>query len=112
MEVGGDAVAQVLGLADVDDLAFGVLVEVHPGICRKRPDFLVEVHEGDITILDEPMRGAEWMMSGPRKALNRKGRKGTRRTQRQKLLTAEIVGDAPRTQGRELLRKTLFCARL
>ena len=31
-QVGADARAEVLGLADVDDLALGVLVEVHAGL--------------------------------------------------------------------------------
>ena len=44
-QVGADARAQVLGLADVDDLAFGVLVEVHAGLGREEPDFLEEVHD-------------------------------------------------------------------
>ena len=43
-QVGADARAQVVGLADVDDLALGVLVEVHAGLGGQGADFLVEVH--------------------------------------------------------------------
>ncbi len=43
-EVGADAGAQVLGLADVDDLALGVLVEVAAGAGGERADFGEEVH--------------------------------------------------------------------
>ena len=43
-QVGADAGAQVLGLADVDDLALGVLVEVHAGLGGEGADFLVEIH--------------------------------------------------------------------
>ena len=44
-QVGAHARAQVLRLADVDDLALGVLVEVDTGLRGKRADFLVEVHK-------------------------------------------------------------------
>ena len=37
--------AQVVGLADVDDLALGVLVEIHAGRGRQGSNFLVKVHE-------------------------------------------------------------------
>ena len=43
-KVRAHARAQVFGLADVDDLAVGVLVEVDPGLGGKGADFLVEVH--------------------------------------------------------------------
>jgi hypothetical protein len=42
-----DARAQVLGLAHVDHLALGVLVEVHAGLRGQSADFLVEVHEAE-----------------------------------------------------------------
>ncbi len=45
-EVGADARAQVLGLADVDDLALGVLVEVAARRGGEGPDFLVKIHAG------------------------------------------------------------------
>ncbi len=44
-EVGAHAGAEVLGLADVDDLAFGVLVEVAAGEGGDGADFCVEIHE-------------------------------------------------------------------
>jgi hypothetical protein len=44
VKVGRDARAQVLGLADVDDFAFGVLVEIHAGRGGEGTDFLREVH--------------------------------------------------------------------
>ena len=44
-QVGADARAQVVGLADVDDLALGVLVEIHAGLGGQGADFLVEIHE-------------------------------------------------------------------
>ena len=43
-QVGADAGAEVLGLADVDDFAVGVLVEVDPGLSREGADFFLEVH--------------------------------------------------------------------
>jgi hypothetical protein len=38
-KIGADAGAQVLGLADIDDLALGVLVEVDAGLGGERADF-------------------------------------------------------------------------
>ena len=46
VEVGGDARAQVLRLADIDDLAFGVFVEVDAGRGRQGADFLGKIHRG------------------------------------------------------------------
>ena len=43
-EIRADARAQVFGLADVDDLALGVLVEIHAGLGGEGADFLVEIH--------------------------------------------------------------------
>jgi hypothetical protein len=43
-EVGANARAKILGLADVDDLALGVFVEIAAGGGRKGSDFLVQVH--------------------------------------------------------------------
>ena len=43
-EVGADAGAEVLGLADVDDLALGVLVEVAAGAGGQGADFCEEIH--------------------------------------------------------------------
>ena len=43
-KVGADAGAKVLGLADVDDLALGVLVEVAARLGGDGSDFLVEIH--------------------------------------------------------------------
>ncbi len=37
--------AQILGLADIDDLAFRVFVKVHARLSGEGADFLVEVHE-------------------------------------------------------------------
>ena len=45
-KVGAHPGPQVLGLADVNDLAFGVLVEIHAGIGRQSANFLVQVHCG------------------------------------------------------------------
>jgi hypothetical protein len=44
MEVRPDARAEVLGLADIDDLSLGVFVEVNAGLGGEGADFLVEVH--------------------------------------------------------------------
>src|ERR1022692_267146 len=44
VKVGGDPRAQVLGLADVNDFAFGVLVEVDAGGSGQAADFLREIH--------------------------------------------------------------------
>jgi len=46
-KIRADARAQVLGLAHVDDLALGVLVEVNAGLGGEGADFLVEVHGGE-----------------------------------------------------------------
>ena len=45
VEVGGDAAAQVLRLADVDDFAFGVLVEIDAGLGRDGADFGEKIHK-------------------------------------------------------------------
>ena len=44
VEVAGHPAAQVLRLADVDDVAFGVLVEIHAGLGRNGADFGLQVH--------------------------------------------------------------------
>ena len=44
-QIGAHARAQVVGLAHVNDLALGVLVEVHAGLRGQGADFLVEVHK-------------------------------------------------------------------
>lgn len=43
-EVGTDARTEVLGLADIDDLARGVFVEVASGLGGDSADFGEEVH--------------------------------------------------------------------
>ncbi len=43
-EIITDARTQILGLADINHLAFGVLVEVHAGRGRKGPNFSEQVH--------------------------------------------------------------------
>jgi hypothetical protein len=43
-QIGAHARAQVVGLAHVDDLALGVLVEIHAGLRGQGADFLVEIH--------------------------------------------------------------------
>ena len=43
-QIGADARAQIVGLADIDYLALGVLVEIHAGLGWQGADFLVEVH--------------------------------------------------------------------
>src|SRR5258708_1168023 len=44
VEIGGDARTQVVGFADVNDLAFGILVEVDAGRGGETADFLGEIH--------------------------------------------------------------------
>ena len=44
IEVGAYPGPQALGLAHIDDLAFGVLVHVHAGLGGKGSDFLDQVH--------------------------------------------------------------------
>ena len=44
-KIGTDAGAEIFGLADVDDLALGVLVEIYAGLGGKLADFSVKVHE-------------------------------------------------------------------
>ncbi len=44
-QVRTDAGAEVLRLADVDDLAVCVLVEIDPGLGGEGPDFFLEIHE-------------------------------------------------------------------
>ena len=44
-QVGAHPRAQVFRLAHIDDLALGVLVEVHAGLGGQSADFLVEVHD-------------------------------------------------------------------
>ena len=60
VEIGADTVAQVFGLADVDDFAFGVLVEVHAGGGGDGADFLLEIHQG-VYFIDDL-----WLISGAR----------------------------------------------
>ena len=43
-KIGAHAGAQAVGLAHVDDLAVGVLVQIHAGRGRQSPNFLVKVH--------------------------------------------------------------------
>ena len=43
-QIRADTRAQVLRLADVDDLALGVFIEVHAGLRGQGADFLVQVH--------------------------------------------------------------------
>jgi hypothetical protein len=43
-QIGAHARAQVVGLAHIDDLALGVLVEIHAGLRGQTADFFVEVH--------------------------------------------------------------------
>ena len=45
--------AQVLGLADIDDLALGVLVEIHAWRGRQSANFLMQVHAAEGRNLDE-----------------------------------------------------------
>ncbi len=47
MEIRTDPRAQVLRLADVDDLALGVLIEIHSGRGRQAADFLGKVHSSE-----------------------------------------------------------------
>ena len=44
VEVAGDAAAQVLRLAHIDDFAFGVFVEIHAGLGGDGADFSEEIH--------------------------------------------------------------------
>jgi hypothetical protein len=44
VEVAGDAAAEIFRLAYIDDLAFGVLVEIHAGLGGDGTDFLEKVH--------------------------------------------------------------------
>ena len=46
VEIAGDAAAQVLRLAHVDDFAFGVFVEIHAGLGGDGADFGQEIHLG------------------------------------------------------------------
>src|ERR1017187_7721033 len=48
VEIGGDPRAQVLGLTDVNNLAFGVLVQVHAGRGGEAADFLGEIHRATV----------------------------------------------------------------
>ena len=43
-KIGPDAAAEVLRLADIDDLALWILVEVDPGLGGEGADFLVKIH--------------------------------------------------------------------
>jgi len=43
-QIGAHSRAQVLRLADIDDLALGVLVQVHAGLRGQCADFLLQVH--------------------------------------------------------------------
>ena len=44
VEIAGHAAAQVLRLAHIDDLALGVLVEIHAGLGGNGADFGLQVH--------------------------------------------------------------------
>jgi hypothetical protein len=44
VEVRSHAASQIFRLSDVDDLPFGVLVEVHAGIGGEGTNFLEEIH--------------------------------------------------------------------
>ncbi len=46
--------AEVLGLSHVDNLAFGVLVEVHAGGGGKGADFLVQIHGSCVWLVEFP----------------------------------------------------------
>ena len=48
VKIGADTVAQALSLAYIDDLTFGVLVEVHAGRRRNRTDFCVKIHRRNV----------------------------------------------------------------
>ncbi len=61
-QIRADTRAQVLRLADVDDLALGVLVQVHAGLRGQGADFLLQVHFG------------VWVPLGMRCAIPRRGR--------------------------------------
>ncbi len=58
VEVGRDAGAQVLRLADIDDFAFGVLVEVHAGGSGDSTDFGGKIHDGLMSSLAVSERDA------------------------------------------------------
>src|SRR5262249_15672306 len=52
VEIGADPAAQVVGLADVDDLTLSVLVEVNAGRGREGADFLGDVHPASFILVD------------------------------------------------------------
>jgi len=54
VKVGRDPRAQVLGLADVNDFAFGVFVEVNAGGSRQAADFLWEIHGNSMSYRPVP----------------------------------------------------------
>ena len=43
-QIGPHPRAQILGLAYIDHLALGILVEIHSGVGRQRANFFVQVH--------------------------------------------------------------------
>ena len=45
MKVGADAIPQVFRLAHIDDLALGILVQVHPCRGGQSPNFLLQIHD-------------------------------------------------------------------
>ena len=47
-EIRRHAAAQVVGFADIDNFAFGVLVEVNAGRSRETADFCLEIHLTDL----------------------------------------------------------------
>ena len=44
LKIGADAGAQVLGLANINDLAFSVFIEINAGMAGDGPDFSAEIH--------------------------------------------------------------------
>ena len=58
--------AQVLRLTHVDDIAFGVLVQVHAGLGGQGADFLVEIHaqSAGFILLDDQMTACGTMANG------------------------------------------------
>ncbi len=53
VEIRADPVAQALGLANVNDLALRVLVEIHAGGGGNSADFLLQIHGERTSILEE-----------------------------------------------------------
>ena len=48
MKIAGHAAAQVLRLAHIDDLALGILVQIHAGLGGNGADFLKQIHDGTV----------------------------------------------------------------